>query len=98
MSTCKFCGVPESRHGTCCGEANAIQFAPATQGGVEIVTGDPAQDAFLRVTQLERENAKLREALRLAIHVRGTREDTTDVLVAMETALANVADEPRART
>jgi hypothetical protein len=44
--------------------------------------------------ELERENARLRDALRLAIHVRGTSEDTVEVLRVMKSALLpNVKDE-----
>lgn len=39
--------------------------------------------------ELERDNARLRAALVLAIHVRGTSEDTAEVLCVMESALAN---------
>ncbi len=60
-------------------------------------TGDHPRDVvfYSDFIQLERENARLRAALRLAIHVRGTSEDTVEVLQAMESALLpNVQDEP----
>ncbi len=37
--------------------------------------------------ELERENATLRETLELAIHVRGTSDDTPEVAAKMEAAL-----------
>jgi hypothetical protein len=49
-------------------------------------------DAHLTIVENEnnlliRENAKLRDAFRLAIHVRGTTDDTVEVLQVMEAAL-----------
>lgn len=87
MSTCKFCGVPEARHGTCCGDFSANKLsapaAPVVVNGVEYVPKsemDAAQaeskrrhDQFcaetLRTWELAKDNAMLREALRMFLAV-----------------------------
>lgn len=58
MNTCKHCGVDETRHGTSCGESNAIQFS--SRGRVTINGAEYTPKLELDVAIAERENLHAR--------------------------------------